>query len=499
MGNPLIDDYKRLQRLPVPDVNMAAMPAAAPPPSPPVGPNPLTGVVSPALSVLKQPNQAAQNTQDNLLLHQNELKRLDSSGSGISQIQNKGLRTAARIGDTALRILLPGAEALTPGTEGNHQRLQGVERARIGQDIGNEQNLAQVGQTEANTNYLNQRPDIEEAKIEQKHQMSLDRLAGVAAARGLKMTTGPDGIPTFEDDHESQAFKDHQALSAMHQATADKSAIMADIQKNHYIPGTPEWTEAQRKLQQVDQKLQVAMGSLGLRAKGLQLRQNNQNADFYGTGPDGSPLPGTPQITDDQGNVTNLGRRNANTAIRQQGKVVTFNDLSGSVTHLRDAIKAYEATGGDLSDATLAAAAADPNSTVGKIIQGKLVTGGLSKEAINLLNAQRQTMEQAGILRSTTGGTSSEAGAQRILEVVPKFGSDTNASAYNKLNQQEEVLRRLAPGQVGVTGGAGVKHRGGAGGGQTYKQTASGQGGHKIGSNDGGNTWFDVQTGKEVK
>jgi hypothetical protein len=169
------------------------------------------------------------------------------------------------------------------------------------------------------------------------------------------------------------------------------------------------------------------------------------------------------------------------------------------VTHLRDAIKAYEATGGDLSDATLAAAAADPNSTVGKIIQGKLVTGGLSKEAINLLNAQRQTMEQAGILRSTTGGTSSEAGAQRILEVVPKFGSDTNASAYNKLNQQEEVLRRLAPGQVGVTGGAGVKHRGGAGGGQTYKQTASGQGGHKIGSNDGGNTWFDVQTGKEVK
>jgi hypothetical protein len=205
------------------------------------------------------------------------------------------------------------------------------------------------------------------------------------------------------------------------------------------------------------------MGSLGLRAKGLQLRQNNQNADFYGVGPDGSPLPGTPQITDDQGNVTNLGRRNANTAIRQQGKVVTFNDLSGSVTHLRDAIKAYEATGGDLSDATLAAAAADPNSTVGKIIQGKLVTGGLSKEAINLLNAQRQTMEQAGILRSTTGGTSSEAGAQRILEVVPKFGSDTNASAYNKLNQQEEVLRRLAPGQVGVTGGAGVKHRGGGG------------------------------------
>jgi hypothetical protein len=434
----------------------------------------LTGIASPALSVLRQPNQAVQNTQSRLLGDQQAYQDKLTAGSGIHQIKNPLLRGLARAGDIGLSILAPGIAAATPGTENHHQFLLAQDQARIGQDIGNEQNLAQVGQTEANTNYLNQRPDIEEAKIEQKHQMSLDRLAGVAAARGLKMTTGPDGIPTFEDDHESQAFKDHQALSAMHQATADKSAIMADIQKNHYIPGTPEWTEAQKKLQQVDQKLQVAMGSLGLRAKGLQLRENNQNADFYGTGPDGTPLPGTPQITDDQGNVTNLGRRNANTAIRQQGKVVTFNDLSGSVTHLRDAIKAYEATGGDLSDATLAAAAADPNSTVGKIIQGKLVTGGLSKEAINLLNAQRQTMEQAGILRSTTGGTSSEAGAQRILEVVPKFGSDTNASAYNKLNQQEEVLRRLAPGQVGVTGGAGVKHRGGNTGGTVKMQAPDG-------------------------
>lgn len=36
-------------------------------------------------------------------------------------------------------------------------------------------------------------------------------------------------------------------------------------------------------------------------------------------------------------------------------------------------------------------------------------------------------------------------------------------------------------------------------GGQSYKQTASGPGGHKIGSNDGGNTWFDAQTGKAIK
>ena len=36
-------------------------------------------------------------------------------------------------------------------------------------------------------------------------------------------------------------------------------------------------------------------------------------------------------------------------------------------------------------------------------------------------------------------------------------------------------------------------------GSKTYKQTATGPNGHKIGSNDGGNTWVDVQTGKAVR
>jgi hypothetical protein len=115
-----------------------------------------------------------------------------------------------------------------------------------------------------------------------------------------------------------------------------------------------------------------------------------------------------------------------------------------------------------MSDPRLAAAASDPNSTVGKVIQGKLVTGGLSPSAITLLNAQRQTEEQAGILRSTTGGTSSEAGAQRILAVVPHFGSDTNQSAYSKLDEQEGVLKRLSPGQTHVHGGVSVSRPGAA-------------------------------------
>lgn len=34
---------------------------------------------------------------------------------------------------------------------------------------------------------------------------------------------------------------------------------------------------------------------------------------------------------------------------------------------------------------------------------------------------------------------------------------------------------------------------------KTYKQTATGPNSHRIGSDDGGNTWFDVQTGKKIE
>jgi hypothetical protein len=53
-----------------------------------------------------------------------------------------------------------------------------------------------------------------------------------------------------------------------------------------------------------------------------------------------------------------------------------------------------------------------------------------------------------------------------------------------------------AGGRLPEPGGTGA----GAGspGGTTYKQTATGPNGHKIGSNDGGNTWFDVKTGKKI-
>lgn len=484
-SNPLILDYQNLQRLPVPAQPMLSMPQ---------GPLPIPPTAQPVVTRAVPPE--VQNSQGSVLGAQNELQRLQTTGSGIGQIKNPFLRGLARVGETIETGLTPGFAAATPGTAMHNQELQMQQQGKINEGLKNQQSEAQTQQEQALTDYTQQRPDIEEAKVEQRLNAVKDRVSQAAAARGQTVDWSDPANPKFQDDPTSQAYADHQALSAMHQATADKSAIMADIAKNHYIPGTPEFAEAQRKLAQVDKRLGVAMASLGLRAQGLELRKENQAASLHGTDVNGNPLPGAPQIEGDNGELSTIGTKFAPTAIKQQKTVTSFNDLSGSVQHLRQAIKAYESEGGDMSDARLAQAASDPTSVIGKVINGKLVTGGLSPAAIDLLNAQRQTMEQAGILRSTTGGTSSEAGAQRILQVVPQFGVDTNKSAYNKLDEQEGVLKRLAPGQTRVVGGASVRNS--TAGRGTYQQTATGPGGHKIGSNDGVN-WFDIQTGKAVQ
>lgn len=467
--NTLIANATALRRLAVPDISAVNMPAVAPPPPAPFTPPPALPA-SPAVSVVKQPNQAAQNTQSRLLGDQTELKRLKDTGSGISQISNPFLRGLAKTGEIAESIIAPGAAALTPGTEMHNRYLQRIQQGNINNELSNQQAIAQEGQTEANTNYLNQRPQIEQSKIDQKETAVRDRVNQAAAAHGQKVAYDENGIPSFTDDYESQAFHDRQALSAMHQATADKNKIVAEIQQNHYIPGTPEYQEAQRKLAQVDQRLNVSMSSLGLRAQGLDLRRQNTNAALYGTDNAGNALPGSAQIAGDDGQMTTVGAKFAPHAISQQKAVGSFNDLSGSVGHTRNALTQFFNEGGSLSDPRIVAAMSDPHSTIGKVINGKVVTNGLSPAAITAINSVRQLHEQAGILRSTTGGTSSEAGAQRILDVVPSAG-DNNAMALSKLDQQEEVLKRLAPGMTGVSGGVKVKHQGqpgNSGGGQKF-------------------------------
>lgn len=429
--------------------------------------------LSPSLGSSIAPAQTTVNPFPNQLqTDQSNRNRLINSGDGVSQISNPLLRGIARAADIAGTVFAPNLARAIPGTMLHHNMLVNQATQNVAQDQAQQQAVANTAQTEAKTAgdnattaYETQKPILEQNKIDATKLTNHAKFGQLAAKAGQTMQIDPvTGEATFADDPNSQAYKDRIALAGMHQATAEKDAIMGEIAQNKYQPGTQEYNDAQRRLDQVDKRLRVSMAGLGLRAQGLQLRQQNTNASLYGTDMDGNPLPGAAQISDNAGNLTTVGSKNAGHAISQQKSVGSFNDLSGSVTNARQAIQDLDKEGGSLSDPEIVAAMSDPTSIIGKVVNGKLVKGNLSDTQIKAVNAVRQLHEQAGILRSTTGGTSSEAGAQRILDVVPGAG-DATKEALNKLDEQEKVLGRLSVGQTHVSGGLNVAKPAGTNGG----------------------------------
>jgi hypothetical protein len=355
---------------------------------------------------------------------------------------------AANIGNILGDIFAPATMSLIPGTQLNNQAMRGRDINEL-QDVSQEQTAADARkQTEANTAYTQQRPQIEQAKILQKLTSSL-------APKGIIAKMNPDGTIDTEDDPTSQAYQNQQSLSAMHQATADKDSIMGEIAANHYQPGTPEYDEAQRKLAQVDQRLGAAMAGLGLRRDSLNLRARNQAAQNTGIDPTtGKPFAGAAQISGDNGASTTVGSRFAGHAITQQGTVGSFNDLSGSIDHAQGVLQNFFDEGGTLNDPAVISALQDKHTPLAQWVGG-LVQSGLTPKAIAAVTALRQSREQAGILRAATKGTGSEAGAQRILDTVPDAG-DSNDVAMAKIQEMKNVRDRLAPGMTSVAGGISV-------------------------------------------
>lgn len=109
-----------------PSTSPAPTGEVAQPTTPPHIPSPMS---TPSMSAA--PNPIVSNASNQIQTAQNELQRLHSTGSGISQIQNPFLRNLARVGDVAASGLAPGIERAIPGTEGHHRDLESQENNLI--------------------------------------------------------------------------------------------------------------------------------------------------------------------------------------------------------------------------------------------------------------------------------------------------------------------------------------------------------------------------------
>lgn len=115
-----------------------------------------------------------------------------------------------------------------------------------------------------------------------------------------------------------------------------------------------------------------------------------------------------------------------------------------------------------------------------------------------------KTSLEGEMARAFTGVGATQGEIASVGSIINKANSpQALKSALNYARLTMEARRKnlwATAEQAGLTAPAGA----GAPppvrvGSKTYKQTATGPNGHKIGSNDGGNTWVDVQTGKAVR
>lgn len=178
---------------------------------------------------------------------------------------------AAGIGNVLGNIFAPATMALIPGTE-LHSQIQ--KNRDIGEldDISSLQTQAdQRKQTEAQTAYTTARPAIEKAKL-------LTKLAPLVA-KGYKPPTFDDnGELQIEEDPNSQAYKDNVALASYRGALQDRAQVQADNQANHYMPGTPQFEENQRKLAQIDTRLHQSL--IGLANQQARISQGAERLGF---------------------------------------------------------------------------------------------------------------------------------------------------------------------------------------------------------------------------
>lgn len=115
-----------------------------------------------------------------------------------------------------------------------------------------------------------------------------------------------------------------------------------------------------------------------------------------------------------------------------------------------------------------------------------------------------KTSLEGEMARAFTGVGATQGEIASVGSIINKANSpQALKSALNYARLTMEARRKnlwATAEQAGLTApaGAGAPPQAGAAP-KAYKQTATGPNGHKIGSNDGGNTWVDVQTGKAVR
>lgn len=311
------------------------------------------------------------------------------------------------------------------------------------------------------------------------------------AQHGLKTVVNPDGTTTLAVDPDSPVTKANANKDAKIQAATEYLAAQTASAK-----AQKELREAQAAYEnnksdpnslvskQVAERLATARQNAQTSAGRLNQTQLTYQARYMGVGPDGQPLAGA-MITDDGRPVGSTFSANLRPTGTERNKGDMANSADVQLGDIKSIMQKHPQLFGP---------------GYGQSTEFTKWLGSQDPDAQRFMAARTIAADH---LAGTFGGRS-EAALQALDDAIGQF-KDNPKAAIAGIDQLSGANKSFIKAGAVKTAGSNANKANNMvpppqGGGKaiSYKQTASGPGGHKIGSNDG-TTWFDVQTGKALK
>ncbi len=383
------------------------------------------------------------------------------------------LKTA---GNVAGNIIAPETMALTPGTSSNHflrqqQAKDELDRALQVKSTEEAQDAttASTAQTKATTDYTEQRPDIERAKLTQKLDLADAKNQTTAALKGQKYSRDPEtGEVTIEDDPTSEVFQRNQ----IKEQVLDAQVQSAKAQQGLRAAQTA-WEQA--KLDPNSPASKIAWGNLQARmieARAASTRAqtgvNQYMMRAYNKGANGDILPGAPQLQSDDGTMLTPGTANASTAIKSNSNVGIFRDVYQGMDHATAAAEALAAKNNGRLDtpgviAAMAAGHSEPKGFSSDFVHNYLASknaAGLSPEERDYVAAQAMLPEKVQGTRKSAGGGATDTQVGALTHALPNAQTPDIDMYRRQIQEARSLADNLTPGVATARGGLTIRGKG---------------------------------------
>lgn len=194
---------------------------------------------------------------------------------------------AAKVGNIAGDIIAPNVMARIPGTELNRKTQEEQLQGQIGQAQTRETAAATEKTREKHEENVEdtnqQRLDQAERRIDETENKDKSAREIALRKQGLKIDEHGAAVPLqYEDMSPTE-----QAVHDLKVAQADSQTAKAALDQIKSDPNSPQNKAILERIRVMAKNASTAAGKLGLDEKKF-------TADYFGLGPDGNPLPGSP-------------------------------------------------------------------------------------------------------------------------------------------------------------------------------------------------------------